>query len=271
MKNTVNINDVLIGGNMLPIIAGPCVIESKDHALMIAETIKNIAEKLGIQYIYKSSFDKANRTSIDSPRGPGIEEGLRILQEVKTQIDVPIITDVHHPSQAKMVSEIVDMLQIPAFLCRQTDLIIATAETGKPVNIKKGQFLSPNKMKYTVEKAKQIGNDSIVLTERGSMYGYDNLIVDMRSIPIMQETGQPVIFDATHSAQSPGLSGKTTGGLREFIPTMTRSAIAAGCDGLFIEVHDDVEKALSDANTQWPLDQLENLLEQSKRIWDVIH
>lgn len=271
MKKTVQAGNVIFGSEKFPVIAGPCVIESRDHALFMAEKIAEITEKLDIQFVYKSSFDKANRTSIDSPRGPGMDEGLVILQEVKTKIGVPVLTDIHHPSQAETVAEVADVLQIPSFLCRQTDLVIAAAKTGKPVNIKKGQFLSPWKMRYSVEKAMNAGNDQILLTERGSTYGYDNLVVDLRSIPIMQESGYPVIFDATHSAQSPGNIGNTTGGFREYIPAMTRAAIAAGCDGLFLEVHDNVGKALSDADTQWPLDELESLLQVSKRIWDVIH
>lgn len=271
MKKTVQAGNVIFGNEKFPVIAGPCVIESRDHAFFMAEKIAEITEKLDIQFVYKSSFDKANRTSIDSPRGPGMDEGLVILQEVKTKIGVPVLTDIHHPSQAETVAEVADVLQIPSFLCRQTDLVIAAAKTGKPVNIKKGQFLSPWKMRYSVEKAMNAGNDQILLTERGSTYGYDNLVVDLRSIPIMQESGYPVIFDATHSAQSPGNIGNTTGGFREYIPAMTRAAIAAGCDGLFLEVHDNVGKALSDADTQWPLDELESLLQVSKRIWDVIH
>ncbi len=271
MKKTVKAGNVIFGNDKLPLIAGPCVIESRDHALMMAKAIAEITEKLDIQFVYKSSFDKANRTSIDSPRGPGMEEGLTILQEVRTEIGVPVITDIHHPSQAKTVAEVADVLQIPSFLCRQTDLVVAASKTGKPINIKKGQFLSPWKMKYSVEKAMNAGNNQLMLTERGSTYGYDNLVVDLRSIPIMQESGFPVIFDATHSAQSPGNAGNTTGGLREYIPSMTNAAIAAGCDGLFLEVHNNVEKALSDSDTQWPLDQLESLLKVSKQIWDVIH
>ena len=271
MKNTVKVKNILFGGRTLPIIAGPCVIENRDHALKMAEFIAGITGKMDIQFIYKSSFDKANRTSIDSIRGPGMDEGLRILEDVKTQIGVPVLTDIHHSSQAEPVAEVVDVLQIPSFLCRQTDLVLAAAKTGKPLNIKKGQFLSPGKIKYITEKAKSVGNDHLLLTERGTIFGYDNLVVDMRAIPIMQGTGYPVLFDATHSAQSPGYPGRKTGSLREYIPVVTRSAIAAGCNGLFIEVHDDVDNAHSDPTTQWPLDQLETLLEESKRIWDVMH
>ena len=266
--NIVKINkNIIFGGNDLPLIAGPCVIENRDHSLKMAEAIKNITDRLALPFIYKSSFDKANRTSVSSFRGPGIDEGLQILSEVKSEFGIPIITDIHLPEQAKAISEVADIIQIPAFLCRQTDLLIAAGKTGKPINVKKGQFLSPWKVKNIVDKIKSIGNTNLLVTERGNSFGFDNLIVDMRSIPIMQEdTNCPVIFDGTHSAQVPGNVGSNTGGLRKYIPTMIKAAVAAGCNGLFMEVHDDVGNAKSDAATQWPLDQLEDILFQVKRI-----
>jgi 2-dehydro-3-deoxyphosphooctonate aldolase (KDO 8-P synthase) len=262
MKNnkTVKVKNVVFGGDELPLIAGPCVIESRDHALKMAEAISVIARQQGFPYVFKSSFDKANRTSPSSYRGPGIDAGLEILQDIKKNLDVPILTDVHLPEQAELVADVVDIIQVPAFLCRQTDILKAVAETGKPVNVKKGQFLSPWKMNSVVEKLVGSGATAILLTERGSTYGYENLVVDMRSIPIMQETGCPVVFDATHSAQVPGITGDSTGGMRKYIPAVLKAAVAAGCNGLFMEVHDDVENARSDAATQWPLDKLGEIL-----------
>ncbi|MEE8341809.1 MAG: 3-deoxy-8-phosphooctulonate synthase [Candidatus Neomarinimicrobiota bacterium] len=268
----INITETIsFGGNNLPLIAGPCVIESRDHTLNMALQIKKIAENLSIPFIYKSSFDKANRTSVSSFRGPGINKGLQILADVKSEINVPIISDIHLPEHAAAIAEVADIIQIPAFLCRQTDLLIAAGKTGKPVNVKKGQFLSPWKVKNIIEKIESTGNDHILITERGNSFGFDNLIVDMRSIPIMQEdTGYPVIFDGTHSAQIPGNTGNTTNGLRKYIPATINAAVAAGCNGLFIEVHDDVENARSDAATQWPLDQLSDLLMQVKQIREAV-
>ncbi len=267
---TVKVNSVIFKADTLPVIAGPCVIESRDHSLRMAEAIIEITNRLGLPYIFKSSFDKANRTSFYSFRGPGLEEGLRILADVKSTIGVSVLTDIHLPDQADMIAEVVDVLQVPAFLCRQTDLLTAAARTGKPVNVKKGQFLSPWKINGIIEKIEATGNQKILLTERGTTFGYHSLITDMRAIPIMQGTGYPVIFDATHSAQMPGMGGENTGGLREYIPTLVRAAVAAGCDGLFLEVHDNVVQAKSDAATQWPLDQLEEILTVAKRIFDVI-
>lgn len=268
----INITETIsFGGKRLPLIAGPCVIESRDHSLKMAAAIKKITDRLALPFIFKSSFDKANRTSVSSFRGPGIDKGLRILADVKSEIGVPIITDIHLPEQANTIVEVTDIIQIPAFLCRQTDLLIAAGKTGKPINVKKGQFLSPWKVKHIVEKIESTGNNRILITERGNTFGFDNLIVDLRSIPIMQEdTGYPVIFDGTHSAQMPGNSDNSTGGLRKYIPTMVKSAIAVGCNGLFLEVHDDVENAKSDAATQWPLEQLEELLVQVKRIREAV-
>ena len=266
MGKQVKVGNVVFGSDALPLIAGPCVIESLDHSLKMAESIKTITEKIGMSFIFKSSFDKANRTSIQSFRGQGLEEGLRIFEEVKTSFNIPVTTDIHLPEHAKAVFQVVDLLQIPAFLCRQTDLLIAAGETAKPVNVKKGQFLPPWKVSSIVLKLEETGNTDILLTERGTTFGYESLVSDMRSIPIMKKTGYPVVFDATHSAQNPGMKGGKTGGFREYIPTLAKAAVAAGCDGLFLEVHDNVNEAKSDAATQWPLDQLESLLRSVKAI-----
>lgn len=268
----VNINkSINFGGRELPLIAGPCVIENSDHSLCVADAINGIANKLSIPFIFKSSFDKANRTSIESFRGPGLDKGLEILAKVKQEIGVPITTDIHLPNQAEAIAQVADIIQIPAFLCRQTDLLVAAAKTGKPINIKKGQFLSPWKVAHITKKVESTSNKNILLTERGNSYGFDGLIVDMRTISIMQEeTGCPVIFDGTHSAQMPGNSDATTGGLRKYIPTMMKAAVAAGCNGIFMEVHDDIENAKSDAATQWPLSELEDLLLQLKKFREVV-
>ena len=256
--NKVSIGNVIYEEGQLPLIGGPCVIESRDHSLKIAESIISITDSLNIPFIFKSSFDKANRSASDSFRGPAIQEGLQILSDVKKELGIPVLTDVHLPDQCKEVGEVVDVLQIPAFLCRQTDLLYAAGETGKVVNIKKGQFLAPDKMRFAADKVLSAGNKNILLTERGSSFGY-GLVSDMTSIPTMQKTGYPVIFDATHSAQLPG-GDKTTGGNRKIIPTIAKAAVAAGCNGLFMEIHDSPHKAKSDAATQWPLDELESLL-----------
>jgi len=259
MKEVV-INDVCFGGESLGLILGPCVIESRDHSLMMAESIHNITNRLGFKFVFKSSFDKANRSSISSFRGLGFDEGLAILSEVKKEIGCAIITDIHESSQAKMVAEVVDVIQIPAFLCRQTDLLVSAAKTGRTVNVKKGQFLAPWDMKNVVDKLKEYQCKKILLTDRGTQFGYNNLIADMRSIPIMQDFGYPIIFDATHSAQIPGNHEKTTDGNREFIPSQIFASIASGVDGIFMEVHNDVDNALSDASTQWPLNKLDTIL-----------
>jgi len=259
-QNKVNCENVMFGDEKIPFIGGPCVIESRDHILKMAEAICKVTEKLDIPFIFKSSFDKANRTSIDSFRGNGLDEGLKILEEVKSTFNVPVLTDIHHPEQAASVADVADVLQIPAFLCRQTDLLVAAGKTGKVVNIKKGQFLSPYKVKNIIDKVVATGNKNILVTERGNSFGYDSLISDMRSIQIMKEFGFPVIYDATHSAQIPGNFEETTSGNRQFIPGQIYSAVATGCDGIFMEVHDNVDKAMSDASTQWPLDQLESVL-----------
>ena len=265
MKN-ITFNNIDFGKKGISLIAGPCVIEGLDHALKMADSIKNIAMKVGISVVYKSSFDKANRTSISSFRGLGIDSGLEILSKVKDKIELPILTDIHVPSQAQTVSTVADILQIPAFLCRQTDLLVAAAKTGKIVNVKKGQFLAPWDMENVVNKLKEAGCEKVLLTDRGTQFGYNNLVADMRSIPIMKKFGKPIIFDATHSAQLPGGDGKTTAGMRDMIPTLAKAAVASGCDGVFMEVHDNVDKAKSDATTQWPLGKLEELLLQLKLI-----
>jgi len=250
-------------GNDRPIflIAGTCVVESEAMALDTAGVLKEICGGLGIPFIYKSSFDKANRSSAGGFRGPGMEEGLRILGEVKKQLGLPILTDVHEDTPIDEVSEVADVLQTPAFLCRQTNFILRAAGAGKPVNIKKGQFLSPWEMQNVVDKARSTGNDDIMVCERGFSFGYNNLVSDMRGLAVMRGTGCPVVFDATHSVQLPGAKGSASGGQREFIPVLARAATAAGIAGLFMETHPDPAKALSDGPNAWPLDKMKSLLE----------
>ena len=248
------------------LIAGPCVIESEQLALDTAGQLQEICARLGIPFIYKSSFDKANRSSGESFRGPGVEEGLRILAEVKRRIGVPVLTDVHEDTDVQAVAAVVDVLQTPAFLCRQTNFIHRVAAAGVPVNIKKGQFLSPWEMKNVVDKARAAGNRQIMVCERGASFGYNNLVSDMRSLAVMRETGCPVVFDATHSVQLPGGQGASSGGQREFIPVLARAAIAVGVAGLFMETHPQPEKALSDGPNAWPLGQIERLLTTLKDI-----
>jgi 2-dehydro-3-deoxyphosphooctonate aldolase (KDO 8-P synthase) len=256
-----NIENIVFGdGCKLALIAGPCVIESEDLCLEIAAKASDICKKLDINYIFKASFDKANRTSVESFRGPGLDKGLEILASIKSKTGLPVLTDIHESSQAKPAAEIVDALQIPAFLCRQTDLIVAAAETGKCVNIKKGQFVAPWDMKNSVAKAKSTGNQNICLTERGSSFGYNMLVVDMCSLPAMRSLGCPVIFDGTHSVQRPGGLGTTSGGAAEYIPTLVKSAAAAGIDGLFMEIHPSPKDALCDAACMFNLNDLERLL-----------
>ena len=242
------------------LIAGPCVIESEQLALDTSAELKAITEKLGIHFIYKSSFDKANRSAGNSFRGPGIEQGLRILQKVKHEIGVPVITDVHEDTPMDEVADVVDVLQTPAFLCRQTNFILKVASTGKPVNIKKGQFLAPWDMKNVVDKAHSTGNQQIMVCERGVSFGYNNLVSDMRALAVMRDTDCPVVFDATHSVQLPGGQGTSSGGQREHVPVLARAAVAAGISGLFMETHPDPDKALSDGPNAWPLDRIESLL-----------
>ena len=262
----IKVGNVIFGKDNLGIIAGPCVIENRDHSLEMSYAIKEVSDDVGIPIIFKSSFDKANRTSIKSFRGPGIEEGMRILSDVKTETGLKVLTDIHSPDQAGLVSDVVDIIQIPAFLSRQTDLLIAAAKTGKPINIKKGQFLAPWDVEHIVKKMEESGSQNILLTDRGTQFGYNNLVADMRAIPLMKKFGYPVIFDATHSAQLPGGSGGYSSGMRDMIPTLARAAVAAGCNGVFMEVHNNVDKAKSDAATQWPLDKLASLLIELKKI-----
>jgi len=243
------------------LIAGPCVVESQQLQIDTAGKLKEITGRLGIPFIFKSSFDKANRTSASSFRGPGLEQGLRILAEVKKQIGVPVLTDVHEYTPLQEVAAVVDVLQTPAFLCRQTDFIQNVAKAGKPVNIKKGQFLSPWEMKHVSDKALATGNAQIMVCERGASFGYNNLVSDMRSLAVMRETGCPVVFDATHSVQLPGGAGGKSGGQREFVPVLSRAAVAVGIAGIFMETHPDPDKALSDGPNAWPLHKMEALLE----------
>lgn len=251
------------------LIAGPCVIETERLALESAETLKNICARLNIHFIYKSSFDKANRTSHESFRGLGVEEGLRILEKVKKEIGVPVLTDVHEDTPLDEIAKVVDVLQTPAFLCRQTNFIQNVAKLGLPVNIKKGQFLAPWDMKHVVEKAKSTGNKNIMVCERGVSFGYNNLVSDPRSLAILQETGCPVVFDATHSVQLPGGQGNASGGQRMFVPILAKAAVAVGVAGVFIETHPFPDKALSDGPNSWPLDQMESLLSTLKRLDEV--
>jgi 2-dehydro-3-deoxyphosphooctonate aldolase (KDO 8-P synthase) len=242
------------------LIAGPCQMESRDHAFMMAETLKDMCENLGIGLVYKSSFDKANRTSLKGVRGMGLEKSLAVFADIKSQLGLPVITDIHDAGQCAEVATVVDILQIPAFLCRQTDLLIAAARTGKVINVKKGQFLAPWDMKNVVAKIVESGNSNVMLTERGASFGYNTLVSDMRSLPIMAETGCPVIFDATHSVQQPGGQGTSTGGDRRMVPILARAAVAVGVAGLFIETHQDPDNSPSDGPNMVPLDQLEVLL-----------
>ncbi len=242
------------------LIAGPCVIESETLAQETAGRLKEMAEAIGISFIYKSSFDKANRSSASSFRGPGLEQGLAILERVRSEIGVPVLTDVHEDTPLNEVASVVDVLQTPAFLCRQTNFIQNVARQGKPVNIKKGQFLAPWDMGNVVDKARAVGNDQIMVCERGASFGYNNLVSDMRSLAVMRQTGAPVVFDATHSVQLPGGQGQSSGGQREFVPVLARAAVAAGVSGLFMETHPNPEKALSDGPNAWPMDRMADLL-----------
>jgi len=258
------ITDSLAVGDQCPLtlFGGPCVIESEEFSLKMAREIKKVCDRLGVNFVFKSSFDKANRTSINSFRGYPIEEGLAILQRVKDEVGVPIVTDIHLPHQAAIAAEVVDILQIPAFLCRQTDLLLAAAATGKAINVKKGQFLAPWDMKNVVTKLEASGNNRIMLTERGTSFGYNTLVVDFRSLPQMRALGYPVVFDATHSVQMPGGQGTKSGGQREFVPYLAKAAAAIGMDALFMEIHEDPDRALSDGPNMIPLAQLETVLQQ---------
>ena len=256
-------NTVTVGsGKPLTLIAGPCVIENRDLVFEVAEAVNAICKKLGVQYIFKASFDKANRTSASTFRGPGVTVGLAVLQEVKDKLGLPVLTDIHESSHVEQVAEVVDVLQIPAFLCRQTDLLMAAAATGKAINVKKGQFLSPQEMSQVAQKLRTAGVENLMLTERGNSFGYNTLVVDFRSLPQLQSFGCPVIFDATHSVQQPGGQGGTSGGQREYVAPLARAAVAVGVDGLFMEIHPNPDKALSDGPNMLPLHRLEPLLKQ---------
>ena len=260
---TVKVGSLEIGGShRFALIAGPCVIENDEHPFFMAEKIQAIARDLGVPYIFKASFDKANRTALDSFRGPGMEEGLAILKGVGERFGVPVTTDVHEMGQAEPVSEAVDLLQIPAFLCRQTDLILRAAKTGKAINIKKGQFLAPWDIAHAAEKARSTGNANVLVTERGTTFGYNNLVVDMRGFPIMRETGTPLVFDVTHSLQLPGGAGKSSDGLSRYIGELASAGVACGVDALFMEVHDDPGHAASDGPNACPLSELPGILER---------
>jgi 2-dehydro-3-deoxyphosphooctonate aldolase (KDO 8-P synthase) len=258
------------GGAPLLLIAGPCVIESESHAVDTAIAVRDIARRAGVQYVFKASYDKANRTSARSFRGPGLEEGVRVLRRVRAAAGVPILTDIHEPSQAAPVAEVADILQIPAFLSRQTDLLVAAAQTGRVVNIKKGQFLSPADMRHAVEKVVAAGNSQVIVTERGFSFGYNNLVVDMRAFPILRSLGYPVVYDVTHSLQLPGAGDGVTAGQAEFIEPMASAGVAAGVDGVFLEVHERPEQAKSDAQNALRLDRLEALLKRLVRLHAVV-
>lgn len=269
--NKVKIGNFYVGAKEpLVLIAGPCVLEDMERSLYIGRSVRDICQELGIPYIFKASFDKANRSSFFSYRGPGLDDGLRMLQKIGMELNVPITTDIHEAWQATPASEVADILQIPAFLCRQTDLLFAAAKTGRVVNVKKGQFMSPHDMRNVVDKLHESGNESILLTERGASFGYNNLVVDMRSFPIMRSLGYPVIFDGTHSVQLPGGAGTTSGGNREYVEYLVRAAVGAGVDGLFLEVHDNPEEALSDGPNMIYLDKLKDLLTDAVAIHHIV-
>jgi len=269
--HTIQVKKYRIGPNEpLAFICGPCVIESEEHTLRCAESLSLMFAGTGFSLIFKASYDKANRSSVHSFRGPGIDEGLKILQRVQKEFDLPVVTDVHTEEEAAIAGAVCDMIQIPAFLCRQTDLLVAAGKTGAAINVKKGQFLSPWDMKNVVEKLVSIGCQNILLTERGASFGYNNLVSDMRSIPVMQQFGYPVCFDATHSAQLPGGMGAVSGGQREFIPSLAKAAVAVGCNAVFLETHPDPKNAKSDAATVFPMSELKNLLLQLSKVYDAV-
>jgi 2-dehydro-3-deoxyphosphooctonate aldolase (KDO 8-P synthase) len=272
MKNhSVRVGDISIGqGHPLVLIAGPCVVESEKSALKHAKAVQKIAKRLGVPFIYKSSYDKANRSSLSSFRGPGLEAGLEILSRVKAQTGLPILTDVHNVEEIREAARVADVLQIPAFLCRQTDLLLAAARTGCAVNVKKGQFLSPREMGNVVEKLASTGNRRILLTERGTFFGYNTLVNDFRAIPLMKDFGYPVIFDATHSVQQPGGRGKSSGGDRRFVPTLAQAGVASGADGVFMEVHEDPDHAPSDGPNMVKLSDLEKLLMRLVKLSEIV-
>ncbi len=266
----IKLKNFEIGGDKLTILAGPCAIENQEILDKTAEKLKEITSRLGINYVFKSSFDKANRSSITSYRGPGIEKGLEMLNKVKEQFDLPIVTDIHTPDQADKAAKVADILQIPAFLCRQTDLLVAAAKTGKIVNIKKGQFLAPEQMAPLIKKVEDSGNTNIMVTDRGTSFGYNNLVVDFRGIPIMQSFGYPVVFDATHSVQLPGANGTCSGGDRRFVPILAKAAMAVGANVLFFEIHPDPDKALCDGPNMVALDDAEDLFKKCRDIFELV-
>ena len=272
MENIVKIKlkDFEIGGSKLTILAGPCAAESEEILDTTAKSLKEITKKLDINFVFKSSFDKANRSSITSYRGPGIDKGLRMLADIKQKYNVPIVTDIHLPEQAEIAAEVADIIQIPAFLCRQTDLLVAAAKTGKIVNIKKGQFLSPEQMGTLVKKVEDSGNRNILLTDRGVTFGYNNLVSDFRAIPIMQKFGYPVVFDATHSVQLPGANGTSSGGDRRFVPILANAAVAAGANALFFEVHPNPDKALCDGPNMLSTGSAEKVFSVCKQIFEIV-
>lgn len=267
---TMNVGNIKVDNSMFTLIAGPCVIESEEQVMNVAKRMKDISGNLGIPFIFKSSFDKANRTSVNSFRGPGLHEGLRILKKIKDELDVPVVTDIHEAYQAEIAAEVVDMLQIPAFLCRQTDLLVAAAQTGLPVNIKKAQFLSANDMKNVVTKVLESGNDKILLTERGNTFGYNNLVVDMTNLIEMKKYGYPVVFDATHSVQKPGGNLTSTGGNREYVEPLAKAALAVGADVLFMEVHEDPDNAMSDGPNMVKLEEVEVMLQKLIKVYKAV-
>lgn len=269
-KHKIKLRDFEIGGDKLTILAGPCAIENQEILDKTAQGLKEITQKLGINFVFKSSFDKANRSSLDSYRGPGMKKGLQMLASVKEKYDVPIVTDIHTPDQAGAVAEVADIIQIPAFLCRQTDLLVEAGKTGKIINIKKGQFLAPEQMKSLIKKVEESGNKNILVTDRGTTFGYNNLVVDFRGIPIMNEFGYPVVFDATHSVQLPGANGTSSGGDRRFVPTLAKSAMAAGTDVLFFEIHPEPDKALCDGANMIALDKAEELFDICNKIFKLV-
>ena len=267
---SVPIGHVAVGSDRLAIIAGPCVLESLEMGLHIATVLSGLCKELGFGYVFKASFDKANRTSIHSQRGPGLDQGLKWLREIKEAVGVPVLTDIHEPSQADPVSRVADVLQIPAFLCRQTDLLVAAARTGRAINVKKAQFMAPEDMRTVLEKCKEAGNENVILCERGASFGYHQLVVDFRSLPIMRSFGCPVMFDATHSVQQPGGMGNSSGGDRRFVLPLIRAALAIGIDALFLEVHPDPARALSDGPNMVPLSKIEGVLRQVAVLNDVV-
>ena len=269
--NTVQVGNFSIGnGQPLALLAGPCVLEGLDRCLLIGRTIKEITGRLGIPYVFKASFDKANRSSFNGFRGPGLKKGLEMLQTIKDELQVPIVTDVHTEEQIEPVAKVADIIQIPAFLCRQTDLLYAAAQSGAVVNVKKGQFMAPGDMLNVVDKLHEGGCSQILLTERGASFGYNNLVVDMRTFPIMRSFGYPVVFDGTHSVQLPGGGGTCSAGNREFVPNLVRAAVGSGVDALFLEVHDNPEEALCDGPNMVYLDKLEDLLKDALAIHEVV-